>query len=216
MSGAPFTIGQAQKHLSASRLGSRITFFQQDPIDFLSSKPEEPLYDVAVLVHCIWYFSSPSVLSDIFKALAKRAKHICIAEYALAAGNIEQLPHVLAVLAQASFEVHKPISESNVRTVLSMRQVQSLAEGAGLSQSPDFKVLEPEMGLLDGKWEVMAVLGDEFEGEVKKVIPGLREQTAVLAQREAVRQAVIRISDVGKVQTMDIYCLSFKGIGSNE
>lgn len=200
----------------ASRLGSRITFVQQDPVDFLSgSGPDEPIFDVAVLTHCIWYFSSPSVLSNIFKALARRAKFIYVAEYALSAGTMEQLPHILAALARASLEAFRPISESNVRTVLSMRQVQSLAEGAGLYPLPEPKIFKPVTELLDGKWEVGAVLDQDFEEEVKAAVPGLREQAAIFAQREAVTLAVGRIGGLGEVQTMDVFCQCFRGVGGS-
>lgn len=195
----------------ASRLGSRITFVQQDPVDFLSSKSEEPIFDVAVLAHCIWYFSSPSVLANIFQVLAKRVKFVCVAEYALAARTMEQLPHVLAVLARVSLEVFKPVSESNVRTILSMKQIQSLAEGAGMSALPHFKVFEPAIELSDGRWEVGTVLDEEFEEEVK-VAPGPRERAAILAQREAVLQAVSKVGGLKKVRTMDVFCQCFRGV----
>lgn len=177
-----------------------------------SSKPEEPTFDVAVLAHCIWYFSSPSVLSNIFEALARRAKFICVAEYALAAGTMEQLPHVLAALARASLEAFKPVSESNVRTVLSMRQAQSLAEGAGLSSLPNFKIFKPVLELSDGRWEVATVLDQEFEKEVEVSVPGPRQRAAIFAQREAVVQAVGNIGGLKEVQTMDVFCQCFRGV----
>lgn len=93
-----------------------------------------------------------------------------------------------------------------------MRQIQSLAAGAGLSPVPGVKVFEPVMELLEGKWEVATVLDEEFEKEVK-VAPGPREQAAILAQREAVIRAVDRVGGVKEVRTMDVFCQCFKAVG---
>lgn len=128
---------------------------------------------------------------------------------------MEQLPHILAVLAQASLEVHKAVSESNVRTVLSMQQVQSLAEKSGLFKLPGFTVFSPAVELMDGRWEVWAVLDNGFEDEVNRLVSGLREHTAILAQREALKQAVIKAGGLEKVQTMDVFCLCFEGAGDS-
>lgn len=125
---------------------------------------------------------------------------------------MEQLPHVLAALAQASLEAFKPVSGSNVRTVLSMRQVQSLAEETGLSPLPHFKIFKPVLELSDGKWEVATVLDQEFEKEVRVSVSGPRQQAAIFAQREAVVQAVGNIGGLKEVQTMDVFCQCFRGV----
>lgn len=154
------------------------------------------------------------MISDIFRALVKWVWYVCVAEHSLSAGELAQVPHVLAVLAQASLEVHKGVSESNVRTVVSARQVQALGEGVGLEVVGEVKMVRPERGLLDGKWEVMAVLSGGFEEEVGEV-EGVRERAGILAQAEAVRVAVEGVGGMGEVRTMDTYCVVFKGEGNS-
>lgn len=54
--GSPYTLGQAQSHLSQGPLGKRITWVQQSPFDYLSSLPgtDSSLnLDAAVLAHCL-------------------------------------------------------------------------------------------------------------------------------------------------------------------
>lgn len=96
-----------------------------------------------------------------------------------------------------------------MRTVLSMRQVQSLAEGAGLSSLPNFKIFKPVLEFSDGRWEVATVLDQEFEKEVEVSVPGLRQRAAIFAQREAVVQAV---GGLKEVQTMNVFCQCFRGL----
>ncbi|KAF8162303.1 hypothetical protein K438DRAFT_1942131 [Mycena galopus ATCC 62051] len=49
----------AQARISAGPLGPCITWIQAEPLAFLSADPDAPHYDVAVLAHRLWYFSSP-------------------------------------------------------------------------------------------------------------------------------------------------------------
>ncbi|ETW74630.1 hypothetical protein HETIRDRAFT_456205 [Heterobasidion irregulare TC 32-1] len=86
--GSPFTLGQAQAHLSAGPLGPRITWAHADPLAFLAARaPDAPPFDVAVLSLCTWYFASPRVLSALLAALAPHATRLCVAEWSLSAAR---------------------------------------------------------------------------------------------------------------------------------
>lgn len=84
--GSPETLGEAQARILASDIGSRISFDQSGPIEFLKSVTEGA-YDVAVFVHSSWYFSSPDELKKTFAMLRGKAKRLCVAEYALSASE---------------------------------------------------------------------------------------------------------------------------------
>ncbi|KAI4723558.1 S-adenosyl-L-methionine-dependent methyltransferase [Aureobasidium sp. EXF-10727] len=117
--GSPYTLGQAQSHISQGPLGSRITWVQQLPLNYLSSLPapasvsDGKNFDATVLAHCLWYFPSPSLILDAFRALKQHSKRLLLAEWSLVATHPSAQPHVLAALAQAALECRKPQSESN-------------------------------------------------------------------------------------------------------
>ncbi|KAE9386895.1 S-adenosyl-L-methionine-dependent methyltransferase [Gymnopus androsaceus JB14] len=205
--GSPFTLGQAQSHLSAGRLGPRITWKQGDPLDFLRSESNTE-YDVTVLSICIWYFASPSVLVPILRALSTRSKRIFIAEWSLSASKMESQPHVLAALTQAALECRKPSSISNVRTVLSPVAIEASAKEAGwVVESRD--VVHPKDNVLDGKWEVQAVINDGFLKQVEDSVKDERERGVVYALRDSVVASVEKVGGIGKITSMDVWCAIF-------
>ncbi|CAO2654354.1 Nn.00g110870.m01.CDS01, partial [Neocucurbitaria sp. VM-36] len=174
--GSPYTLGQAQGHISQGPLGRRITWVQQSPLDYLSSLPspssissspvcESKAFDATVLVHCLWYFSSPSLILSTFRALKQHSKRLLLAEWSLVATHPSAQPHVLAALAQAALECRKPKSVSNVRTVLGPKRLTELALAAGWQLESETRVQSGE-SLLDGKWEVSACLSSSFEREI--------------------------------------------------
>lgn len=209
--GSPFTLGQAHDHLSASRLGDRITWIQAKPVEFLQSQSEKnaPKYDVAVLAHCIWYFSSPEIILETLRVLSTRARHICIAEWSLSSSVASRgSAHVLAVLAEASLESHKPDSESNVRTVSSPARIKAMVEKAGLSLQSE-SIWSPKEGMFDGRWEVEAVLGPRFLMEVENFVKNEREKAAILAMHDAVKAAATEVGGIKAVHAMDVWCAVF-------
>ncbi|KZO93317.1 S-adenosyl-L-methionine-dependent methyltransferase [Calocera viscosa TUFC12733] len=211
--GAPYTLGQAQSHLSSGPLGPRITWVQSSPLDYLSSLPPPPSgqatssssFDIAVLAHCLWYFSSPSLLQQTLAALKPHARSLCLAEWSLVATERDAQPHVLAALTQAALECRKKESESNVRTVLSPLRVKALAEAAGWTVKSEASV-QPGKGMLDGKWEVQAVMSKDFEKEVEEVVEDERERGVVLALRDAVAASLEAVEGGEKgVRAMDVW-----------
>ncbi|KAH7906515.1 S-adenosyl-L-methionine-dependent methyltransferase [Hygrophoropsis aurantiaca] len=205
--GSPYTLGEAQAHLKASRLGSRITFVRASTAEILAA--DATVYDVAVLAHSLWYFSSPSAIRDTLRALSARARRVCLAEWALVASHPGAAPHLLAALAQAALECRIRDSTSNIRTVVSPEGVKALARTAGLELESERTVAAPE-GMMDGQWEVGAMLRPEFGRRVEAAVADERERGVVLAMRDAVRASKEALGGE-KVRAMDVWAGSFKG-----
>lgn len=207
LAGAPYTLQQAQDHLSASAIGKPIKWVMADPVKFLESS--STVYDAAVLAHCIWYFKSPSVLLETFRTLAKRSKRICLAEWSLSASTPSTIPHVLAALTQASMEARKPVSESNIQTVLSPEAITRIARQAGLVLEREIIIPAP-IRMDDGLWEVGSVVDPSFVEEIETNIQDQREKAVVHALRDATIAARAKIEKGTKVGAMDIWVATFR------
>jgi len=178
-------------------------------------------YDVAVLLHCIYYFPSTNILSQTLKDLQPQVDTLCIAEYALETSNPAQHPHLLAVLAEQAFEALKPVgeSESNVQTVLSPRAITALAGACGWNLVHE-KTITPGEALQDGNWEVGTVYNKGWMNEVDAVLnKGVdvsgRHRAHLTAAQDAVIAAVNRlgtdeVKGMARVRTMDVWCAVFK------
>lgn len=219
--GAPYTLGQAQHHISQGPLGKQITWVQQSPLDYLAtlvsqsstSSPSDggsKIFHVAVLAHCLWYFPSPRIILATFRALKQHSKRLLLAEWSLVAKHPFAQPHVLAVLAQAALESRKSVSSSNVRTVLGPKRLTQLALAAGWHLESETHV-QPRNGLLDGEWEVSACLSSSFEREVEEQVSDERERGVVLALRDACEASLEGVQQGGRkgVGSMDVWVASF-------
>lgn len=207
--GAPFTLGQAQGHLSAGPVGSRITWHQADPVAFLEQSSSKT-WDVAVLAHCIWYFESPEVLGAILKALKGRATTLCVAEYAFHASNLEAVPHVLSTLTRATLEAHRPVGSSseNIQTPLTPATIKQIASENGWTVQKESNVV-PDAALDDGRWETGTVLGKKFLQTAGENIKDQRVMAVLQSARDAVVTAVEGIGGAKKVRTMDVWTAAF-------
>ncbi|KAJ4297420.1 hypothetical protein N0V88_004342 [Collariella sp. IMI 366227] len=165
--GAPFTLGQAQSHLSAGPLGPLVTFHRADPVEFLASNANT--WDVAVLAHCIWYFPSDDTLGKILSALRGRVSRVCLAEWAMHATEPAATAHVLATLARATFEAHRVDSTENIQTPASPQTIKQIVGQAGWKIGTERTVV-PEPELSDGFWETGAVVDKGFAEDVEKEI----------------------------------------------
>lgn len=211
--GAPYTLAQAQDHISQGPSGKRITWVQQSPLDYLTSlvsaSDGKAAFDAAVLAHCLWYFSSPLLILDTFRALKQHSKRLLLAEWSLVATHPAAQPHVLAALAQAALECRKPTSASNVRTVLSPKRLTELAVAAGWKLDSETRV-QPTEGLLDGQWEVSACLATSFQEEVEDKVNDERERSVVFALRDACEASLESVQGGRKgVRAMDVWIASF-------
>lgn len=200
--GAPFTLDQAQEVLSASAVGSRISWHQDDPTRFLSGT--EAKWDAAVLAHSIWYFAEPEVLNSILKALRGRVDKVYVAEYALHATKETAVPHVLSAMTRATLEAHKTESTENIRTLLGPGEIKEMAETIGWSVGKE-ETIVPGKGLLDGYWEASMTGSSMFLGEVEADIKDARVVSLLRSGRDAVIAAAGRIGGMKKVTTMDVW-----------
>jgi SAM-dependent methyltransferase len=95
--GAPVTLGQSAAYLSATPLGERIEFrFEFDVLNPASLFPDGAFDDV-VLSQCSWYFAGLGQLRQTLARVRPWARRLCFAEWDLAASDLGQLPHLLAV-----------------------------------------------------------------------------------------------------------------------
>lgn len=209
--GSPYTLGQAQGHISQGPLGRQITWVQQSPLDYLSSlsSKDSKTFDATVLAHCLWYFSSPSLILSTFCAIRQHSKRLLLAEWSLVATHPSAQPHVLAALAQAALECRKPKSISNVRTVLSPKRLTELALAAGWQLEGESRV-QAEEGLLDGQWEVSACLSSSFKKQIEERVSDERERGVVLALRDACEASLEGVQGGRKgVRAMDVWIAGF-------
>lgn len=216
--GSPFTIGQAQSHISKGELGSRITWVQNNPISFLESRrASDPDFDLIVFAHSLWYFSSPEQIRSTLNAAARHATRIAIAEYSLHASpsvGPNAVPHVYAAFAQAALEVHKPKSISNIRTVVGPKAITAFAANAKLKivQQATFT---PAADVDDARWETGFVKGAGFLKEVRTILAkNDRERELALALRDAMLASISDIPEGSRgVRTMDVWCAVFENAG---
>ncbi|KAF7327801.1 Methyltransf-25 domain-containing protein [Mycena kentingensis (nom. inval.)] len=194
--GGPKTLGEAHDTISAGPFGPRITWHQAEPLAFLTA---DKTYDVAVLAHCLWYFSSPPLILETLRVLATRARKICIAEWSLSGSATT---HILSVLTQAAMECRNPASEANVRTVVSPSRIKELAKEAGLTLLEE-AVVTPGDGVYDGRWETQHALRARFREEVEMYVKDEREKGVIYAMRDAVDASLIRDGGIKSVKTMD-------------
>ena len=65
--------------------------------------------------------------------------------------------------------------------------------------------------MLDGRWEVAAVLSQDFEAEIEQYVVAEREKAVVVAARDAVSAAADLLkTKEEKVRTMDVWVAVLK------
>lgn len=206
--GAPFTLAEAQKHLSESEVGSRITWHRGKPWE--SAAEPERRWDVVVLSHCVWYFKGRDELLNILAGLRPKVAEggkVCIAEYALHATEKAAWPHVLAALAQGTLQaLRTEESSENIQTPLSPIQIKSISRDQGWHLDSE-AMLVPEHGLLDGIWEAGSVASQNFLGEVEQAVAS--EDWKSIAMLKAMRASVLvateAVGGVKNTRTMDVW-----------
>lgn len=213
--GAPFTLAEAQEHLSGSEIGSRITWHRGKPWEAVAlglGGKDDPRreWDIIVLAHCVWYFKGrdelSSILRDLKSKLTKGGK-ICIAEYALHATEKAAWPHVLAALAQGTLQALRvQASEENIQAPLSPQQIKLIANEHAWKLDHEARLV-PGDGLLDGTWETGSVASEDFLREVEQFVANenWRSDLMLKAMRASVLAAVEAIGGVKKTRTMDVW-----------
>lgn len=204
--GAPFTLRQAQEHISKGPMGSRITWFNQDVSEYIANNAAVT-WDYIVFCHSLWYFDSPDRVQKLLQSLSGRGT-LLIAEYALQATEPSAVSHVLAVIARASLEAQKKSSEENVQSLLGPRELKHMVEEKGWTLREE-KTVVPGKGLLDGSWEVSTVKGEGFLKEIEEGVESPRHRLVLRSARDAVLSAV-KLHESERVRTMDVWVASFK------
>lgn len=205
--GAPWTLAQAQAHVSAGPVGGRIAWHNAEPTEFLA-RAEGEKWDFAVLAHCIWYFASPETLAAILSALKGRAGTLLLAEYALTATEKAAVPHVLASIARASLVAHNKASEENIRCLLSPASIKDAAQASGWGLDGECVVV-PDEGLMDGSWETSTVKSKAYLEEVDAHVQDSTVKAVLKSSRDAVIGALAAL-DGKKARTMDVWVARFK------
>ncbi|KAJ6441117.1 Histone-fold protein [Purpureocillium lavendulum] len=206
--GAPWTLGQAQAHLSAGPVGGRIAWHNAEPEAFLAGRDGGDKWDFVVLGHCIWYFAAPEVLTSLLVALRGRAGTLLIAEYALTATEKAAVPHVLASMARAFLEAHNEASEANIRCLLSPGVITDLAQESGWHLDSE-AIVVPGEALQDGSWETGSVKSKSFLEEITKHVDDTAVQSLLRSSRDAVTRAVVALHE-NDVRTMDVWVARFR------
>lgn len=202
--GSPYTLSQAQSHISAGELGSRIAWHNAEPSDFLTATDKK--WDYAVFSHCIWYFDNREVLANMLRALKGRVGSVLVAEYALKATERDAEPHLLAAIARASLEAHNAASSANIRCLLSPAGIKEIAEAAGWKVGQETNIV-PAQDLVDGIWESGDVRSKDFIQMVDQHITSPRVKEMLLSSREAVIAAHAALEG-RKTRTMDVWVTS--------
>lgn len=160
--GAPFTLAQAREQLLSSPLGSRIRMdFECSVFDL----PEDtPVFDYAVLSHCLWYFASRDELLTVLKKLRLLCRRICVAEWDVSHCLPEQRTHRSAALVQAACAAYSE-TDGNIRALFYPEDIISAVKEAGFTGIGTDRVFSPQ--LQDGEWEVYNALAD-CPGMIKK------------------------------------------------
>jgi SAM-dependent methyltransferase len=154
--GAPVSLGASTRHLLDGPLGGRIdlqlSFDVLDPVNAFA----DDAFDVVVLAHCTWYFASLAEIADTLRAARAWAPRLCLSEWELEPGGIEQAGHLLAVLIQGQIEAFTTESVANVRTPYSRETLHALLHETGWRAARETPI--DWSGLDDGRWEVESCL----------------------------------------------------------
>ena len=201
--GAPYTLAQAQGHLSQGAIGSRISWHRADPVDFLKEQGDKT-WDVAVLAHCIWYFKSPEALAEILAALKGRVSKILVAEHAMQATEKAAIPHLLSTLARATLEAHRGNSNENIQNPLSPAGIKEIAVQEGWTVKGE-SIVVPEQGLSDGFWETGTVKSEKFLVTIEQAVSDSRVKLLLRSARDAVLSSIAAIGELKNVRTMDTW-----------
>ncbi|KAJ9115833.1 hypothetical protein QFC22_004975 [Naganishia vaughanmartiniae] len=205
--GSPLTLAQAQQNILSNRtISSLLSFSLTTPLASVL-RPSEDEYEIAALIHSIYYFPSPSILLQTLKDLHAHyppINHLFLAEHGLHASQVDQQAHLLAVLAQAGLESLRQQGESttaNIRTVLAPDAIAAVALEAGWRLVKE-RMITPDLELQDGRWEVGTVVSTAWMDEVDQVLSSPasaengvakgreREKAWIRATRDSTKAAV--------------------------
>ncbi|MET9226426.1 methyltransferase domain-containing protein [Lentzea sp. NPDC003310] len=160
--GSPVTLGESARHLLDGPLGSRISI--RFGTDVLTDDVGTG-YDVVVLAHCSWYFASAGLLERTLAKARELGSRLCFAEWDPEPAHPDQVPHLLAVLAQDRIAGD---TELNVRSPLTRTTLLDALGRAGWEVESVSTV--DTNSLQDADWEIAIALQDAPDGLAKDLL----------------------------------------------
>lgn len=185
--GAPLTLKEATDYILQSNIGSRINFQFETNI---TKQAANKFYDIAVLSHSLFYFSSEQELLLLFKKLREISNRIAIADWDLSFRSENQIAHTQAILLQAMFAQCNHTT-NNIQTLITKENIHHLLIQAGWSISHQSIVDAKELD--DSKWEVAIA---------KQLNPA--ENNPLF---EAYQQAMIQTEQLLHVESLDSFVI---------
>ncbi|NKE55646.1 methyltransferase domain-containing protein [Lentzea sp. PSKA42] len=159
--GTPVTVGQSARRLLDGPLGDRIEMRYET--DVLADDVGTG-YDLVVLAHCSWYFASADLLERTLKKVRELGSRLCFAEWDPEPARPDQVPHLLAVLAQDRMAE----TGGNIRAPLTRATLLAALGRAGWQVE---QVTDVDTGALqDADWEIFMALQQAPEGLAKDLL----------------------------------------------
>lgn len=164
--GSPFTLAQAQSHLSQGPLGPHIDFVRSDSTSYLENSTPEAL----VSIHSLWYFAPGEFGRTVQLAAERRVPRIYLAEWDFSPAH--QSTHALAHHKAVEIQLAHPLQDGNIRSVLTATEVLSIMEHYGYKTVRLSQLVSPKVK--DAAWEVdiskavLRQLLSQTEGEQKQ------------------------------------------------
>jgi len=214
--GSPWTLSEAQSHISSTALGPRIQFHHADAPSYLSTYTG-PSYDSIVLCHSLWYFASPSILTTIITSILQNPKTksaiLCMAEWSLRASTPESQPHVITALLLCAMEARRNSEgHGNIRTVMSPEQICGVVRSTGGFTLLNQTIEKTNEGMQDGFWEVSDTLRSRGGVLEEMRSHGVDEKgiAAMIAMYDSLKSSVDLLDGgVKGVKSMDVWIAKF-------
>ncbi|MGW6929631.1 methyltransferase domain-containing protein [Lentzea sp. NPDC054927] len=159
--GAPVTVGESARHLLDGPLGDRVDMRYET--DVLTDEAGTG-YDLVVLAHCSWYFASGDLLERTLKKARELGTRLCFAEWNPEPARPDQIPHLLAVLAQDRMAE----TDGNVRAPLTRATLLAALGRAGWQVDEIVDV--DTSALQDADWEISIALQEAPDGLAKDLL----------------------------------------------
>jgi SAM-dependent methyltransferase len=159
--GAPVTVGQSARHLLDGPLGARIDMRYET--DVLTDDVGTG-YDLVVLAHCSWYFASGDLLERTLKKARELGARLCFAEWDPEPARTDQVPHLLAVLAQDRLDE----TGGNIRSPLTRATLLAALDRTGWQVD---RIADVDTSTLqDADWEIRIALDEAPDGLAKDLL----------------------------------------------
>lgn len=209
-SGTP-TINEAQAHLGQCPLGSRISYLNQDPSEYLDALPEATrAFDFIVFGHSIWFFPTPVILPVMLAKARRYARSVLVAEFSYSTKSPLAFPHILAAQYNNTLESTIQRGIWNIRCALTPPQICRLVEQAGWVKKEE-QIVTQSAVLRDAWREVYMILRSKvFRRELDEAKISMGLKTVLSGMRDAVAASVQSLEGgLDAVRNMDVWVARF-------